>query len=242
MTDIAGCFDRIIPSITALLNRKNGVTKQAVQMHGKTLRHARYYLKTKYGISDTYYSHSDKTPIYGNGQGAGDSPSQWNQESAVLISLFHERAKGAEIIHPISRKRTLVVMTAFADDTTLHGNTLNGDRKPSDLAQEVQMDLTHWNKYLYAAGHFLELTKCACYLIIWGFDADGIPYVLPNQDNEVEITIRQRDNSNMNIKQLSSKDGQRTLGVMKCPSGSQLPEIERLIDGDHSNHSNRSRD
>jgi hypothetical protein len=89
MTDIAGCFDRIIPSITSILNRKNGISTQAVQMHGKTLRNAQYYLKTKFGISDMFYSHTEQTPIYGNGQGAGDSPSQWNQESAVLISLFH---------------------------------------------------------------------------------------------------------------------------------------------------------
>jgi hypothetical protein len=89
MMDIAGCFDRLIPSITSILNRKNGVSKQAVQMHGKTLRNAQYYLKTKFGIFDMFYSHTEQTPIYGNGQGAGDSPSQWNQESAVLISLFH---------------------------------------------------------------------------------------------------------------------------------------------------------
>jgi hypothetical protein len=60
MTDISGCFDRIIPSITAILNRKNGLTRQAVQMHGSTLRNARYYLKTKFGTSDTFYSHSKK--------------------------------------------------------------------------------------------------------------------------------------------------------------------------------------
>jgi hypothetical protein len=75
MTDIAGCFYRIIPSIISILNRKNGASEQAVQMHGKTLGNARYYLKTKYGISDTFYSHTEQTPIYGNGQGAGDSPS-----------------------------------------------------------------------------------------------------------------------------------------------------------------------
>jgi hypothetical protein len=74
MTDISGCFDRIIPSIVSMLNVKNGCPPEAVKMHADTLSKARYYLKTKNGISDTFYSHSDKTPVYGNGQGAGDSP------------------------------------------------------------------------------------------------------------------------------------------------------------------------
>jgi hypothetical protein len=34
----------------------------------------------------------------------------------------------------------------------------------------------------------------------------------------------------MTIPQLSIKDGQKSLGVMKCPSGSQAPEIDRLRD------------
>jgi hypothetical protein len=228
MTDIAGCFDRIIPSIISILNRKNGASKQAVQMHSKTLGNARYYLKTKYGISDTFYSHTEQIPIYGNGQGAGDSPSQWNQESAVLISLFHQDTKGARIIHPVTKSQMSIAMTAFADDTTIHGNATNNQTTPLELAQSVQEDLTCWNEYLHAAGHFLELNKCACYFIIWGFDEDGRPTTTSNDDLGVEIQIRQRNNSTVTIPQLSIKDGQKTLGVMKCPSGSQRAEIERL--------------
>jgi hypothetical protein len=81
MTDISGCFDRILPSIISLLNRKNGCPKEAVKMHVNTLENARYHLKTQHGVSEEFYSHST-TPVYGNGQGAGDSPSQWSQESA----------------------------------------------------------------------------------------------------------------------------------------------------------------
>jgi hypothetical protein len=40
MTDISGCFDRILPSIISLLNRKNGCPKEAVKMHANTLENA----------------------------------------------------------------------------------------------------------------------------------------------------------------------------------------------------------
>jgi hypothetical protein len=78
-----------------------------------------------------------KTPIYGNGQGAGDSPSQWNQESAVLNSLFQQEARGVTIIHPVTKAQTTVAMTAFADDTTIHGNNINNQKSPMELAHDV---------------------------------------------------------------------------------------------------------
>jgi hypothetical protein len=36
MTDISGCFDRILPSIISVLNRKNGCPMEAVRMHENT--------------------------------------------------------------------------------------------------------------------------------------------------------------------------------------------------------------
>jgi hypothetical protein len=94
MTDISGCFDRILPSIVALLNRKNGCPKEAVQMHSETLKLARYYVKTQHGISKEFYS-NEITPVYGNGQGAGDSPSQWCQQSALLFDIYKGKVPGA---------------------------------------------------------------------------------------------------------------------------------------------------
>jgi hypothetical protein len=96
MTDISGCFDRILPPIISILNRINGCPKEAVQMHAKTLLQAKYHLKTRHGISTEYYS-NETTPVYGNGQGAGDSPSQWSQESALLFKLYQSKMPGAAL-------------------------------------------------------------------------------------------------------------------------------------------------
>jgi hypothetical protein len=87
MTDISGCFDRIVAPVISILNIKNGCTPAAVLMHATTLQLVKYHLKTKEGISTTHYQHSDETPVHGNGQGAGDSPSQWCQQSAMLFDL-----------------------------------------------------------------------------------------------------------------------------------------------------------
>jgi hypothetical protein len=118
-------------------------------------------------------------------------------------------------------------MTAFADDTTIHGNFTESVNHPEDMIQCIQEDITHWNEYLHAAGHHLELSKCACYVISWEFDQDGQPTATHNKTNP-GITIRQRDNSTVTIPKLPVNEGQKTLGVMNTPSGLQTPEIRRL--------------
>jgi hypothetical protein len=63
-------------------------------MHATTSEKAKYHLKTKHGISESFYYHTNETPVYGNGQGAGDSPSQWCQQSAMLFDLYAARHQG----------------------------------------------------------------------------------------------------------------------------------------------------
>jgi hypothetical protein len=138
MTDISGCFDRIIPSLISMLNIKNGCTPEAVKMHADTLINAKYYLKTKNGISEKSYSHTRETPVYGNGQGAGDSPSQWSQESAMLIDLYEREAPRATMTTStktftklgISYSMQLVTLWSWA---SAHAIFLYGISKKTDM-------------------------------------------------------------------------------------------------------------
>jgi hypothetical protein len=187
MTDISGCFDRIIPSIISMLNVKNGCPPEVVKMHADTLSKARYYLKTKNGISDTYYSHSDETPVYGNGQGAGDSPSQWNQESALLIDLYKREAPNATMTTHTRQVTVNVPITAFADDTNLLGNDNYRNKSIPTLVAEAKRAFELWNNLLHATGHFMELSKCACYLSIWKFQDDGYAYTIPPDELQTNI-------------------------------------------------------
>jgi hypothetical protein len=61
----------------------------------------------------------------------------------------------------------------------------------------------------------------------WVYDQDGQPFAAPTE-KDMEITVRQRDDSSITIPILSIDEGQKTLGVMKAPSGLQTPEIQRL--------------
>jgi hypothetical protein len=228
MTDISGCFDRILPSIILLINRRNGCPPEAVKMHADTLQKAKYHLKTKSGISSKFYSHSTATPIYGNGQGAGDSPSQWSQESAMLLDLYEESTVGAQISFRDGTLAATLPLAAFADDTNLFGNDDQRTLTTNQLVDQTKHAFQTWDKLLHATGHFMELAKCACYLSIWDFQDDGYAFTTPPEDLDITIEVKDIQGNIQKIQQLPLERSQKVLGVMKNPMGNQQDEISRL--------------
>jgi hypothetical protein len=176
----------------------------------------------------SFYQHSKETPIYGNGQGAGDSPSQWCQQSAILFELYAELNKGAKMTSPDGTMAVKSPLAAFADDTNLLGNDDDNNKTIDDLIKEAQMAFTTWNELLHAMGHFMEMEKCACYLSVWDFQEDGYAYTRePNILNQ-KLIIVDKEGKEKTIRQLSTTESQKLLGVMKNPMGNQQDEIRRL--------------
>jgi hypothetical protein len=112
---------------------------QLLWLHSQ-LEKAQYHLKSKNGISKKYYSHSEETPIYGNGQGAGDSPSQWSQESALPCDLYENAVMGAQMSFRNGKIASKLPLTAFADDTNLLGND---DQHTMNINQEEVLAEDH---------------------------------------------------------------------------------------------------
>ncbi len=75
--DTTSCYDRIIPNLAMIVSRKFWVPKLTTQSNSKTLEHAEYWIRTELGVAATGYTHSQEYPIYGTGQGSGNSPMIW---------------------------------------------------------------------------------------------------------------------------------------------------------------------
>jgi hypothetical protein len=187
-----------------------------------------YHLKTKHGTTTTYYSHSTNTPIYGNGQGAGDSPSQWCQQSTMLFDLYSGLNDGATMTTSTGDASITKPLAAFADDTNLLGNDNTRTKTIDQRILQAQEGFTSWNELLHATAHFTELEKCACYLSIWKFQDDGYAYTVTPDDLEKQIEVNDLNGNKLTIRQLSATDSQKLLGVMKNPIGNQQDEIHRL--------------
>jgi hypothetical protein len=197
-------------------------------MHATTLEIAKYHLKTKHGTSQSFYSHSDQTPIYGNGQGAGDSPSQWCQQSALLFDLYAKSNPGATMQSRNRKTLINIPLAAFADDTNLLGNDDENNKSVNELIAQAQEAFTSWNNLLHATGHFMELEKCSCYLSVWDFQEDGYAFTIEPEDLQKQVTVCDLLGKEHQITQLSTTTSQKLLGVMKNPIGNQQDEFIRL--------------
>jgi hypothetical protein len=168
------------------------------------------------------------TLVYGNSQGAGDSPSQWSQESAMLFHIYEKLVPGAQMSLRDGSTMAEIPMAAFVDDMNLMGNNNKGTKTEKELKEDVQHAFTTWDKLLHTAGHFMELGKCACYLSIWKFQEDGYAYTMTPDKHQQHIYVTDIQGRQQQIPQLHTNKAQKLLGAMKCPIGDQQEDISRL--------------
>ena len=93
--DATSCYDRILASIACIASHKFGTPKSVTLVMANTLKECKYKLKTMLGVSEEYFTHCSFTPIYGTGQGSGNSPAIWCVISSVLFTSHESKAHGA---------------------------------------------------------------------------------------------------------------------------------------------------
>jgi Reverse transcriptase (RNA-dependent DNA polymerase) len=176
--DATSCYDRVIPNLAALVSQRFGVPQPAVQTTNVcTLEKAKYRLRTEIGLSEASYSHTVENPIYGTGQGSGNSPMIWCFLSSVLFDSYETKANGAIYETPDKLLRTKLHMVGYVDDSNGQTNAFLDNIQPTDrlLLHKTQQDAQLWHDLLRASGGALELPKCVYQLMSWRFLNDGRP-------------------------------------------------------------------
>jgi hypothetical protein len=86
MTHLLVLIELSVP-LGMLAARRCGMDSNAIAIHAEVLSKMKYHVKTGYRISETYYTATEKEPLYGTGQG------QWGIPVRVAIysSTAHER-------------------------------------------------------------------------------------------------------------------------------------------------------
>ena len=174
----ASCYDRIIPSMAMIASRKFGVPKTATHLNAKTLQEARYHIRTELGLSPTSYQHEDRMPIYGTGQGSGNSPMIWCFISSVLFDCYEKSAYQAVYCNPDRTHPIDINMLGFVKDSNGQVNSFLQDESPEgllDLIRKAEHNAVTWSNLLSATGGSLELSKCSYHVIHWKFSAQGAP-------------------------------------------------------------------
>jgi hypothetical protein len=175
--DATSCYDRIIPALASLLGRRHGLHRNIVFVHARTLKEAKYKLKTLLGVSDEFYSHCQFFPIYGTGQGSANSPVIWTIVSSLLFECHEAAGHGAHFSTPDKKMSVNLSMVGFVDDSTGQVNQFLAHEQPtpSQLATIMKNDAQLWSNLLWLSGGLLELPKCSYHHIHFDFDPSGKP-------------------------------------------------------------------
>jgi hypothetical protein len=151
--DAASCYDRIIPALASLIGRKYGLHWNVVFAHATTLAETKYKLKTSLGISDKFYAKCQAFPIYGTGQGSGNSPAIWHTISSTLFSCHQQQAYGAYFCSPNQQMSVSLSMIGFMDDSTGQVNSFLVTEQPSPefLQSIMQHNAQLWSDLLWVS-------------------------------------------------------------------------------------------
>jgi hypothetical protein len=209
--------------------RSHGTHKLVALVQGKTLEEVKYHLKTKLGITDEFYQHCEIHPIYGTGQGSGNSPIIWLVISSVLFNCYEEKAHGATFESPDRSVRLRLFKVAFVDNTTSYVNKFaeNVTPTPEDMTPILTRDIQLWSDLLWLSGGTLELSKCLYHYWNYDFTKSGRPFLQPEQIGPV-LSIVNGNNEPETIPVRSAYEAHKTLGYHKSPCGSQKTQFDVL--------------
>ena len=234
--DAKSCYDRIIISMAMYLCQQLGMPLAPCLMVALCLQNARYYIKTKFGISTAYYSSCSDFPTHGPGQGSRMAPLLWLLISCLLFKVMCELCEGASFTNPqhsLSLKRT---GDGFVDDVTNVCNfgfpeSLTTNISPPALATRLQTEAQTWERLLWSAGGALELTKCFYYLICWKFDKAGRPSLIAHEDLRgcsINLTSGLSPDS-LAIEHKPATEAHRTLGVWLSPTAESVTQTQHCL-------------
>jgi hypothetical protein len=228
--DATACYDRIIPGVGNLASRAHGLHRHVAIVQGKTLEEVRYHLKTQLGVTDDHYKHCEVSPVYGTGQGSGNSPTVWLVISSILFTCYSAKAHGARFESPDKSICVDIFRVGFVDDTASYINDFSSRKPPSpeEMIQWLTHDSQLWSDLLYKSGGSLELPKCTYHFSQYKFASDGTPYLQCGQVGPT-VSVRTGDSSSTQLVPSSSVyKAYKTLGCYKSPSGAQSTQLRVL--------------
>ena len=228
--DATACYDRIIPGLGNLASRSHGLHRCVALVQGHTLEDVRYHLKTNLGITEENYTHCEIYPIYGTGQGSGNSPTVWLVISSVLFNCYESRAHGALFESPDRSISLQLYRVGFVDDTQSYINKFEDDEPPSP--EEMIRLLTHdsqlWSDLLWASGGALELPKCLYHHWHYYFHPTGTPILYARQTGPDVVLSTGDRTASETVPFRSPYNAHKTLGYWKSPSGTQTTQFKIL--------------
>ena len=152
--DAASCYGCITVNMASIISRSFILHRNITTINATTLQKAKYMLTTQLGMSQHSYTHTPKWPLYGFGQGVGNSLAVWALLSSTMFSLYSSHAHGAHFDDPSKLLHSRVDMVGFVDGTSSCSNVFLSTKlhKPEYYINLATHDAQLWNNILSLSG------------------------------------------------------------------------------------------
>ena len=181
--DVNAACDCILTPVSSLAARSYGIHWNVVLVHASTLSEAVYKLRLSNKIADLDYTHCDKMPIHGSGQGSACSPKIYTFISSKLFQAHNDKAHKMWLHSSDGTISLKIMIIGLVDDSTV---VTGGDQsKPIDFfVEKIQADAQLWRDLLFQSGGKLELPKYGFHTTYYDFnkESDLIMHHKPEQD------------------------------------------------------------
>ena len=205
--------------------RRLGLTPETCHVMIGTLEQVRHHVRTAYGDSASSYC-GIEIPLQGIGQGNGAGPAIWLVVSIAIINMLKAEGFGFRMRTPISHNDFEFVCYTFVDDTDLV-HSPNPPVPWTQLCQDMQAVLDHWEGGLRASGGALVPHKSYWYLISFKWQRDKWHY---NTIAETpgHLSIYDPSHVRTTLTRLEVSEARETLGIFLSMDGNQQAEFLKL--------------
>jgi hypothetical protein len=164
-------------SMASIVSRARGMHRNIVFVNASTLRQAKYHIKAKLKVSESFFQHGELFKIYGSGQGSGNSPGLWCIISSVLSDVYETKAHGATFYSPCLSVSVTIFLIGYVDDKGGSTNDflLLTQAPTAHYIEKAAYDAQRWNDVLKLSGGELEETKQSYHVMYYDFTMSGLP-------------------------------------------------------------------
>ena len=224
--DLRANYDRELAHYSVAETRSQGLSAGAGKMLIDITTQQRFHIRTKNGVSTSFYSYSDDSPVWGLGQGISWAGSCWQFTATSIEKCLQKTCSGAILTNPMNNIRLTPFLKFFIDDTT---KICNHTEQYSTIMEQTTHNMQKHSNYVSSTGGALALDKCRYYHIKFTFDENHDAQILSNSDNPGNLVILDSiSQKQIQIQRVEPNEARRTLGCFISPTNNQTKQYEAL--------------
>ena len=232
MSDLTGCYDRIIHNAAALALLRIGVSHAKIHSMFGSIQRMIHRVRTVFGDSETTYGGDDfENWLFapqGSIQGNAAGPAIWSILSSIVFKVLHKNGHSDSFCSAISKQLFLLVGFAYVDDCDL----IQSGTDPLTVAQSMQGVIQQWGDLMEVTGGALNLDPSKSYWYLVEYVWKRGSWVAADADiggiNGFDLMARNADNEWISLTRLQCNQASEMLGLFMAPSGDKSRMLEKL--------------